>query len=184
MIEIPKEVIIMQIRPVSDLRNKFPEVEKFVERGEPVYLTKNGYGSMVVVSLEEYDRLTQRAEFVSEFEVLVGEAKSLIRADLDAEQVVVVRTTKNRIRSYVYHSMSEIIKEDNAFVRELVEKDDAEIKHIVCMWNSYGIDLPSIQLRKHLLEVSPVNGLAQMILQGEYDFAIRTIISSMGPTKV
>ena len=28
----------MQIRPVSDLRNKFPEVEKCVESGEPVYL--------------------------------------------------------------------------------------------------------------------------------------------------
>lgn len=174
----------MQIRPVSDLRNKFPEVEKIVEGGEPVYLTKNGYGSMVVVSLEQYEKLTQRAEFLSEFEVLVGEAKCLLHAHLDAEQVVVVRTTKNRIRSYVYHSMSEIVEEDNAFVRELLEKDDAEITHIVCMWNAYEIDLPAIQLRKRLLEVSPVNGLAQMILQGEYDFTIRPIISTMGPTKV
>lgn len=174
----------MQIRPVSDLRNKFPEVEKCVECGEPVYLTKNGYGSMVVVSLDEYDRLTRRAELFSEFEILVGEAKSLLHAHLDAQQVVVVRTTKNRIRSYVYHSMSEIIEEDNAFVRELIEKDDAEIKHIVCMWDQYAIDLPSIQLRKRLLEVSPVNGMAEMILQGEYDFSVRTIISTMGPTKV
>lgn len=174
----------MQIRPVSDLRNKFPEVEKCVERGEPVYLTKNGYGSMVVVSLDEYERLTQRMEVRTEFEVLVGEAKSLLHANLDAEQVVVVRTTKNRIRSYVYYSMSEIMEEDNAFVRELLEKDDAEIKHIVCMWNEYAIDLPSIQLRKHLLKVSPMNGLAEMILQGEYDFTVRPIISSMGPTKV
>ena len=46
------------IRPVSDLRNKFPEVEKAVACGEPVYLTKNGYGAMVVLSLEAYSRLT------------------------------------------------------------------------------------------------------------------------------
>lgn len=38
----------MNIRPVSDLRNKFPEVEaEVVESGQPVFLTKNGYGTMV-----------------------------------------------------------------------------------------------------------------------------------------
>ena len=111
MIKQRWEDVIMQIRPVSDLRNKFPEVEKCVENGEPVYLTKNGYGSMVVVSIEQFEALTQRAEFISEFEVLVGEAKALIRAHEDAEQVVVVRTAKNRIRSHVFQSMDEIIQE-------------------------------------------------------------------------
>lgn len=49
---------MMHIRPVSDLRNKFPEVEKIAESGEPVFLTKNGYGSMVLLSLEQYSKLT------------------------------------------------------------------------------------------------------------------------------
>lgn len=53
---------MIQIRPVSDLRNKFPEIEKAVGRGDPVYLTKNGYGSMVVLSLEAYSKLTDGAE--------------------------------------------------------------------------------------------------------------------------
>ncbi len=53
---------MLQIRPVSDLRNKFPDIEKIVNAGEPVYLTKNGYGAMVVLSLEEYSRLTDRVE--------------------------------------------------------------------------------------------------------------------------
>ncbi|CBK88854.1 prevent-host-death family protein [Faecalitalea cylindroides T2-87] len=48
---------MIQIRPVSDLRNKFPEIENLVNEGQPVYLTKNGYGAMVVMSLEEYARL-------------------------------------------------------------------------------------------------------------------------------
>ena len=30
--------------------------------GEPVYLTKNGYGSMIVLSLEAYSRLTDGVE--------------------------------------------------------------------------------------------------------------------------
>ncbi len=53
---------MIQIRPVSDLRNKFPDIEKIVNEGEPVYLTKNGYGSMVVLSLEMYSRLTDSVE--------------------------------------------------------------------------------------------------------------------------
>lgn len=49
---------MIQIRPVSDLRNKFPEIENVVNDGQPVYLTKNGYGAMVVLSLEQYSKLT------------------------------------------------------------------------------------------------------------------------------
>ena len=52
-----------QIRPVSDLRNKFSEIETLVaEHQAPVFLTKNGYGSMVVMSLDLYDRLTDNIE--------------------------------------------------------------------------------------------------------------------------
>ncbi len=53
---------MIQIRPVSDLRNKFSEIETIVNSGRPVYLTKNGYGAMVVVSLEEYASLTENIE--------------------------------------------------------------------------------------------------------------------------
>ena len=53
---------MIQIRPVSDLRNKFPEIEKVVNMGNPVYLTKNGYGTMVVMSLEKYAALTDDIE--------------------------------------------------------------------------------------------------------------------------
>ena len=54
---------MIQIRPVSDLRNKFPDIERAVGAGDPVYLTKNGYGAMVVLSLEAYSRLTDGVEY-------------------------------------------------------------------------------------------------------------------------
>ncbi|MCL2200291.1 MAG: type II toxin-antitoxin system Phd/YefM family antitoxin [Defluviitaleaceae bacterium] len=53
---------MIQIRPVSDLRNKFPEIESTVNNGQPVYLTKNGYGAMVVMSLDKYAELTDDIE--------------------------------------------------------------------------------------------------------------------------
>ena len=54
---------MLNIRPVSDLRNKYPEIEETVlKNGEPVFLTKNGYGSMVLMSLEQYAELTDDVE--------------------------------------------------------------------------------------------------------------------------
>lgn len=54
---------MLNIRPVSDLRNRFSEVEEDVlSKGEPVFLTKNGYGSMVLLSLEQYEELTNDVE--------------------------------------------------------------------------------------------------------------------------
>ena len=53
---------MINIRPVSDLRYKFSEIEDDIKTGEPVYLTKNGYGTMVVMSLESYSELTDNVE--------------------------------------------------------------------------------------------------------------------------
>ena len=53
---------MLNIRPVSDLRNKYPEIEQLVLGGEDVYLTKNGYGSMVVMSIEQYSKLKYALE--------------------------------------------------------------------------------------------------------------------------
>lgn len=51
---------MINIRPVSDLRNKYPEIEDLVlKENEAVYLTKNGYGSMVVMSLEKYAEMLE-----------------------------------------------------------------------------------------------------------------------------
>lgn len=54
---------MIQIRPVSDLRNAFPKIEDLVvNQKQTVYLTKNGYGSMVVMSLEKYEKLVGDVE--------------------------------------------------------------------------------------------------------------------------
>ena len=54
---------MINIRPVSDLRNKFPEVEETViNSNTPVFLTKNGYGTMVLMSIKQYSALTDNIE--------------------------------------------------------------------------------------------------------------------------
>ena len=51
------------IRPISDLRNKANEISEFCKATrEPVFITKNGVGDMVVVSVETYERQQAQLE--------------------------------------------------------------------------------------------------------------------------
>ena len=60
------------IRPVSDLRNNFAEISKLVhETEQPLFLTKNGYGDMVVMSMEAFEKL----HFESEIYFKLAEAE-------------------------------------------------------------------------------------------------------------
>ena len=69
---------MINIRPVSDLRNKFPEIEETVTNSNaPVFLTKNGYGTMVLMSIEQYSELPDN----------IGQ--KLDEADAAAEQTTV-----------------------------------------------------------------------------------------------
>jgi PHD/YefM family antitoxin component YafN of YafNO toxin-antitoxin module len=74
---IKREVKCMiNIRPVSDLRNKYPEIEELVlKEDEAVYLTKNGYGSMVVMSLQKYEELISGKEYSEYIEDALDEAE-------------------------------------------------------------------------------------------------------------
>lgn len=52
-----------KIRPVSDLHSCFEDISRMVhETQEPVFLTKNGYGDMVVMSMEAYENLRFEGE--------------------------------------------------------------------------------------------------------------------------
>ena len=45
------------IKPISDLRNKFNEISEICHKeGEPIYLTKNGKGDLVVMSITAYEK--------------------------------------------------------------------------------------------------------------------------------
>jgi len=46
------------ICPVSDLKTRLSEISKTVhETGEPVFLTNNGYGDMVVMSMNNWEEM-------------------------------------------------------------------------------------------------------------------------------
>ncbi len=54
------------IRPISDLRNHANEISEFCHREqEPVFITKNGTGDMVVMSIATYERQQASIELYS-----------------------------------------------------------------------------------------------------------------------
>jgi len=64
------------IRPVSDLRNNFADISKTVhETAQPVFLTKNGYGDMVVMSMEAFESLQFDSEVYSKLQAAEREAE-------------------------------------------------------------------------------------------------------------
>jgi len=61
------------IRPISDLRNHFNQISEICHKeGEPVFITKNGLGDLVVMSLASYERQTALLEIYQK----LGEAES------------------------------------------------------------------------------------------------------------
>ena len=83
------------IRPSSDLRNKYNEISEFCHRyNEPVFLTKNGTGDLVVLSNAEYERLCGRNELhrlldegFASMKKGVGRPAQEVFADLEEEFV-------------------------------------------------------------------------------------------------
>lgn len=82
------------IRPSSDLRNRYNEISDFCNKyNEPVFITKNGTGDLVVLSNAEYERLCGLAELHSRLDagledIKAGRVKKAEDAFADIERVL------------------------------------------------------------------------------------------------
>lgn len=59
----------MQIIPMRDLKNTVEIERRCAEENGPVYITKNGYGRLVVMEIEYYERIMRKlheAKIISE----------------------------------------------------------------------------------------------------------------------
>lgn len=58
------------IRPISDLRNKAKEISDLAhESDEPIFITRNGEGDMVVMSMAQYAKLQSRLDLFGKLAV-------------------------------------------------------------------------------------------------------------------
>lgn len=79
---------MLEIRPSADLRNNYNEISNLChESSEPIYITKNGKGDLVVMSVEAYEDICNKFELYSLLnEGLVAEQRGELRDFDDAMQ--------------------------------------------------------------------------------------------------
>ncbi|MCR5791285.1 MAG: type II toxin-antitoxin system Phd/YefM family antitoxin [Lachnospiraceae bacterium] len=65
----------MQIVPMRELKNTVEIEKRCIESNEPVFVTRNGYGRLVVMDLDYYDRTMRK----------IGEASLVNRGIVDYE---------------------------------------------------------------------------------------------------
>ncbi len=65
------------IKPISDLRNKSTEISTLAhESDEPIYITKNGEGDMVVMSVQHYRGLIHKMDLFSKLATAQAQEES------------------------------------------------------------------------------------------------------------
>jgi len=58
------------IKPISDLRNKSNEISKLAHSSnEPIFITKNGEGDLVVMSMSHYSKMQLKIDLLSKLSV-------------------------------------------------------------------------------------------------------------------
>lgn len=75
-----------QIMPIKELRNTTFISDKCHSNNEPIFITKNGYGDLVVMSIETYEKLLGDSQIdlaIAESEAQIANGEDLI----DAEEV-------------------------------------------------------------------------------------------------
>ena len=77
-----------QIIPIKDLKNTSEISDMCHKAEEPIYITKNGYGDMVIMSIENYENTIRKLNIYRELEISeqqIGEERTKdARSSLDS----------------------------------------------------------------------------------------------------
>ncbi len=83
-----------RIIPISDLRNKANEVVGLCHQGEPVFVTRNGEGELVVMSQALYEQMQARLDL---YQALEEAEESRRRGHKGRPHAEVIRSLKSRL---------------------------------------------------------------------------------------
>ena len=84
------------IKPISDLRNKANRLSELIHsRDEPVFITRNGEGDMVLMSLAHYGKMERRLEM---YEKLAAAEAQVAAGDRGRPLSRVMKDLRTRLR--------------------------------------------------------------------------------------
>ena len=89
--------IMPVIKPISDLRNKSSEISRLAHAtDEPIFITRNGEGDMVVMSLTHYAKMKKKLELLHKLSVAQAHRAA---GDGGKPLAQVVREIRKRLRA-------------------------------------------------------------------------------------
>lgn len=111
---------------------------------------------------------------------LLKNAQCLVKSASEGQQVILAETATSQVRGFVNRDVAKA-EDEEAFLSVLREQGETELRRLVCMWYDGALDVPSIRFRRSLLALCPKNKDAQLILQGENIYVLRTVAATMPP---
>jgi len=85
------------IKPISDLRNKANEISRLAHAAdEPIFITKNGEGDMVVMSLTHFAKLQRKLDLLNKLAVAQAHREA---GDTGKPLSQVIRQIRKRLRA-------------------------------------------------------------------------------------
>ena len=87
------------IKPISDLRNKSKRISELAHKAnEPIFITKNGEGDMVVMSLARYSEMERKLDLFAKLAVAQDQKA---KGDRGRKLADVVKDLRKKIREQV-----------------------------------------------------------------------------------
>ena len=87
---------MLVIKPISDLRNKANKISELAHKSdEPIFITKNGEGDLVVMSIAQYGKLQLKLELFSKLAAAQAERA---KGDKGRPLAQVMKDIRKRIR--------------------------------------------------------------------------------------
>jgi len=87
------------IKPISDLRNKSNEISELAHNSnEPIFITKNGEGDLVVMSMSHYSKLQLKLELLGKLSVAQNQKADRDKGRTLKQVMANIRTTINASR--------------------------------------------------------------------------------------
>lgn len=124
------------------------------------------------------------SETTKQFYMLYEEAKKQAQLHPSAEQIIAVKTAKGNTYTFPNYTMLTTHEDEGRFVRMLQDRQDAQVRHLVClMMPGREIEISSFFLRNALLHADPKNEETTMLLQADIGLMVKTIKWSMPPKR-
>jgi len=96
---LSKEIFMPIIKPISDLRNKSNEISELARNSnEPIFITKNGEGDLVVMSMAHYSKLELKIDLLGKLAIAQKQQKEEEKGKSLSQVMKNIRETINANR--------------------------------------------------------------------------------------